>query len=181
MGVTGVCVSALMARAEPRSPEAELGERIAENQRRVFQIAYSVLGNAADAEDVAQEAFLRAYQKCASLREADKFRGWVNRIVFRLALNRQRGHRRRLARDTSWQMSETRTMIDGAKDAEQQVLLDRLRQEIERLPEKLRSVLQLSLVEEMDAAGVGAVLGIPEGTVRSRLHTARKLLLEVMQ
>jgi RNA polymerase sigma-70 factor (ECF subfamily) len=52
---------------------------------------------------------------------------------------------------------------------------------MERLPKKLRSVLQLSLVEEMDAAGVGAVLGIPEGTVRSRLHTARKLLLEVMQ
>jgi RNA polymerase sigma-70 factor (ECF subfamily) len=61
------------------------------------------------------------------------------------------------------------------------VLLERLRREIERLPKKLRSVLQLSLVEEMDAAGVGAVLGIPAGTVRSRLHTARKLLLDVMR
>jgi RNA polymerase sigma-70 factor (ECF subfamily) len=49
------------------------------------------------------------------------------------------------------------------------------------LPEKLRSVLQLSLVAEMDAADVGAVLGIPAGTVRSRVHAARKLLLEVMQ
>jgi RNA polymerase sigma-70 factor (ECF subfamily) len=61
------------------------------------------------------------------------------------------------------------------------VLLERLRREIECLPEKLQSVLQLSLVEEMDAADVGAVLGIPAGTVRSRLHTARKLLLEVMK
>jgi RNA polymerase sigma-70 factor (ECF subfamily) len=76
---------------------------------------------------------------------------------------------------------ESPTMVDGAKEAEQQVMLDRLRREIERLPEKLRSVLQLSLVEEMDAADVGAVLGIPAGTVRSRVHTARKLLLEVMQ
>jgi DNA-directed RNA polymerase specialized sigma24 family protein len=49
------------------------------------------------------------------------------------------------------------------------------------MPEKLRQVLQLSLVEEMEAADVGAVLGIPAGTVRSRLHTARKLLLELMQ
>jgi RNA polymerase sigma-70 factor (ECF subfamily) len=179
--VTGVCVSALIARAEPRSREAGLGERIAENQRRVFQIAYSILGNTADAEDVAQEAFLQAYQKLTLLREAEKFRGWVNRIVFRLALNRQRGHRRRLVRDTAWQMTETRTMVDGAKDAEQQVLLDQLRREIGRLPDKIRSVLQLSLVEEMDARDVGAVLGIPEGTVRSRLHTARKLLLEVMK
>jgi RNA polymerase sigma-70 factor (ECF subfamily) len=171
-------MSALIARAETRGPEAGFGERIAENQRRVFQIAYSILGNAADAEDVAQEAFLRAYQKFGSLREAEKFRGWVNRIVFRLALNRQRGHRRRLKRDTAWQITETRAMVDGA---EQQIMLDKLRKEIERLPEKLRSVLQLSLVEEMDATDVGAMLGIPAGTVRSRLHTARKLLLEVMK
>src|SRR5713101_2689300 len=180
-GATGACMEALIARVEAEEHGAAFGARVAENQRRVFQIAYGVLGNAADAEEVAQEAFLRAYQKFASLREADKFRAWVNRIVFRLALNRQRGYRRRLARDTAWQITETRAMIDGANDAEQQVMLDRLRREIERLPEKFRSALQLSLVEEMDAAGVGAVLGIPAGTVRSRVHTARKLLLEVMK
>ena len=180
-GVTGACVSALIATTEAHSPQAGFGERIAENQRRVFQIAYSVLGNAADAEDVAQEAFLRAYQKFDSLREAEKFRAWVNRIVFRLALNRKRGYRRRLARDTSWQSMEIPTMVDGEKVAEQQVMLDRLRREIERLPEKFRTVLLLSLVEEMEAADVGAVLGIPAGTVRSRVHKARKLLLEVMQ
>src|SRR3989475_6704862 len=179
--MTGACMSALIARAETRGPEARFGERVAENQRRVFQIAYSILGDAADAEDVAQEAFLRAYQKFGSLREAEKFRGWVNRIVFRLALNRKRGYWRRLTRDTAWQSMESPAMVDGAKEAEQQVMLDRLRKEIERLPAKLRSVLQLSLVEEMDAADVGVVLGIPAGTVRSRVHTARKLLLEVMQ
>ncbi len=174
-------MTALIARAEAHNPETGFGERIAENQRRVFHIAYGVLGNSADAEEVAQEAFLRAYQKFSSLREADKFRAWVNRIVFRLALNRQRGYRRRLARDAAWQITETRAMIDGARDAEQRVMLERLRREIERLPQKFRSVLQLSLVEEMDAADVGAVLGIPAGTVRSRVHTARKLLLEEMK
>jgi RNA polymerase sigma-70 factor (ECF subfamily) len=174
-------VTALIARAEARNPEAGFGERVAENQRRVFQIAYGVLRNTADAEEVAQEAFLRAYQKFDSLREAEKFRAWVNRIVFRLALNRQRGYRRRLARDTAWQTTETTVMVDGARDAEQRVMLERLQREIERLPEKFRSVLQLSLVEEMGASDVGAVLEIPEGTVRSRLHTARKLLLEVMK
>ena len=179
--VTGTCVSALIARAEASDPGAVFGDRIAENQRRVFQIAFSVLGNSADAEEVAQEAFLRAYEKFDSLREAEKFRGWVNRIVFRLALNRKRGYRRRLARDTAWQGADMATMVDGAKEAEQQVMLNRLRQEIERLPDKLRSVLQLSLVEEMDAADVGAILGIPAGTVRSRMHTARKLLRDVMR
>jgi RNA polymerase sigma-70 factor (ECF subfamily) len=179
--VTGVFVSALILKAEAPETESGFGERIAENQRRVFQIAYSVLGNSADAEDVAQEAFLRAYQKFDSLREAEKFRAWVNRIVFRLALNRRRGHLRRLTRDTAWQITEAPAMIDGARDAEQRVMLERMRKQIELLPDKFRSVLQLSLVEEMEAADVGAILGIPAGTVRSRVHTARKLLLEAMK
>ena len=170
-----------MAKAEAGNPAVGFGERIADNQRRVFQIALSVLGNPADAEDVAQETFLRACQKLDSLREAEKFRAWVNRIVFRLALNRKRGYRRRLERDSAWQSAEKMSTVDGAKEAEQQVMLDRLRREVERLPERLRSVLLLSLVEEMDPAEVGAVLGIPAGTVRSRLHAARKILLEVMR
>jgi|SRR5579859_1074563 len=169
-----------MARAEAKHPAAGFGERVSENQRRVFQIAFSVLGNAADAEDTAQEAFLRAYEKFDSLREAEKFRAWINRIVFRLALNRRRGDRRGLARDTAWQNVEKAT-VDGVREAEQKVMLERLRKEVERLPEKLRCVLQLSLAEEMEAADVGAVLGIPEGTVRSRMHAARKLLLEAMK
>ena len=180
-GVTGACVEALIARVEAEERGAAFGARVAENQWRVFQIAYGVLGNAADAEEVAQEAFLRAYQKFASLREAEKFRAWVNRIAFRLALNRQRGHRRRLARDTVWHVAGTSDAVDGARSAEERVLVQRLRSEIESLPEKFRRVLQLSIVEEMGAADVGAVLGIPAGTVRSRLHTARKLLLEAMK
>jgi RNA polymerase sigma-70 factor (ECF subfamily) len=154
---------------------------VAENQRRVFQIAYGVLGNTADAEEVAQEAFLRAYQRFPSVRKAEKFRAWVNRIAFRLALNRQRGLRRRLARETAWHALGTGETIDGTRSAEERLLVERLRNEIEGLPEKLRRVLQLSIVEDMDAADVGMVLGIPAGTVRSRLYTARKRLLEAMK
>src|SRR2546422_6934705 len=62
-GVTGACMEALIARVEAEEHGPAFGARVAENQRRVFQIAYGVLGNAADAEEVAQEAFLRAYQK----------------------------------------------------------------------------------------------------------------------
>jgi RNA polymerase sigma-70 factor (ECF subfamily) len=160
--------------------EAGFSARVAENQRRVFQIAYSVLGNAADAEEVAQEAFLSAYRNFSSLRDAVRFSGWVNRIAFRLALNRRRGMRREMLRDTTWHANNAEA-TDGEKAAEQRVLLEQLRGAIEKLPGKFRSVLQLSAVEEMDASQVGAVLGIPAGTVRSRLHTARKLLLEAMK
>lgn len=175
------CVDALIARTETDEREAGFGARVAENQRRVFQIAYGILGNPADAEEVAQEAFLRAYQKFESLRETDKFRAWVNRIAFRLALNRQRGLRRRLTRETAWHGAGTGETVDGAKSAEESVMVEWLRNEIEGLPEKLRRVLQLSIVDDMDAADVGVVLGIPTGTVRSRLHTARKILLDAMK
>ena len=175
------CMDNLIARTSADECEAGFGVRVAENQRRVFHIAYGILGNRADAEDVAQEAFLRAYRKFSSLRESEKFRAWINRIAFRLALNRQRGQRRRLTRETSWHAHGAGESVDGMKNAEESVLVERLRNEIEGLPEKLRSVLQLSIVEDMDATDVGVVLGIPAGTVRSRLHAARKLLLEAIK
>lgn len=156
--------------------EADFAARVAECQRRVFQVAYSVLANAADAEEVAQDAFLRAFRRFASLRQPEKFRAWVSRIAFRLALNRRRARHRQLARDTAWHSTRATTEPAGTDPA----FLDRVRTEVERLPEKLRAVLLLSAVEEMEAAEVAAILEIPVGTVRSRLHLARKRLLEAM-
>ncbi len=173
-------VDTLVSSATVAEREAGFAARVAETQRRVFQVAYSVLANAADAEDVAQEAFLRAYRKYTRLRDPGKFRAWVSRIAFRLALNRRRGRHRQLARDTAWHVERTSPVADGARAATDRIFLSQLRAEIERLPEKLRAVLLLSAVEGMEAREVAAVLEIPVGTVRSRLHLARKRLLEVM-
>lgn len=159
--------------------ETDFAARVAETQRRVFQIALSVVGNRADAEEVAQDAYLQAYRRLSNLRDPEKFRAWVSRIAFRLALNRQRAHRRRLARDTAWQGARPE-VVDGDRHAAGRAFLERVRAEMDRLPEKLRCVLLLSTVEGMEASEVAAVLEIPVGTVRSRLHLARKRLLEVM-
>ena len=166
---------------------AAIGERdsdftacVTSSQRRVFRIAYSILGNSADAEEVAQEVFLRAYRRFASLRQRDKFSAWVNRIAFRLALNRQRARRRELVRETAWQSTYAESAPDGARHADDRVFLDRLRAEIDRLPEMFRQVLLLCAIEGMDSGHVARVLGIPEGTVRSRLHSARKQLLKAL-
>ncbi|MFQ5927596.1 MAG: RNA polymerase sigma factor [Terriglobia bacterium] len=150
--------------------------RLRESERMVYQVAYSVLGNAADAEEVAQEVFLRAYRKRSSLREREKFRAWVARMSWRLALNRQRAAARARRRDTAW-------FARGAAPANAETLAaarefhTRLRNEINRLPEKLRAVLLLSALEGFDTRTVAAILEIPEGTVRSRLYLARKHLL----
>ena len=173
--------AAALADGDSKGASSDFSLRVVENQRRVFQIAYGVLGNAADAEEVSQETFLRAYRKFGSLREPGQFSVWVKRIAFRLALNRQRGSRRRLVRETAWHEAGPVDTGGEAQRANERVLVERLRREIAALPEKLRSVLQLSLVDGIDAAAIGAVLGLPAGTVRSRRHAAKKLLLERMK
>jgi RNA polymerase sigma-70 factor (ECF subfamily) len=178
--VTDALLEFLNAGAEREEREAEFASRLAENQQRVFRIAYGVLGNSADAEEVAQEAFLRAYQKSSLLRDPEKFRAWINRIGFHLALNRLRLSRRQMVRDHAWNATSPES-IDGQRNAEDRLMLERMRAEINKLPRQLRDVLLLSIVDEMDASDVGAALKIPAGTVRSRLHTARKLLLKAMR
>lgn len=171
-------VDAWIARATADAPEADFATRVAESQRRVFQIACGVLGDPADAEEVAQDAFLRAYRRFASLRDPACFRAWVSRIVLRLALNRRRSRQRQRARETAWQADQPVVVDDAGPDP---IFLQRLQAEIDRLPEKLRLVLVLSAVEGMEAREVAGLLRIPPGTVRSRLHLARKRLLEVMK
>lgn len=159
---------------------ATFAERVAETERRVFQIAYGVLGDAAEAEDTSQEAYLCAFRRFHRLRDPGKFRAWISRIVLRLALNQRRTRNRRQTRDTAWHAENPAAERPNGQDAADSILLTRLRAEIDRLPKKLRSVLLLSALEGMDSGEVAAVLEIPVGTVRSRLHTARKRLLEVM-
>jgi RNA polymerase sigma-70 factor (ECF subfamily) len=175
-------VETLISTTVPRiRDEADFAARVAETQRRVFQVAYSILADPADAEEVAQEAFLRAHRRFSSLRDPARFRAWVGRIAVRLALNRHRARRRQLNRETAWYVSRPQPVADGARAAADRLFLERLRTEIDRLPDKLRVVVLLAGVDSMEASEVAAVLGIPVGTVRSRLHRARKRLLEVMK
>lgn len=82
-------------------------------------------------------------------------------------------------RDTSWSEMNSPAPVNAEETAAQREFQLRLQQEIDRLPEKLRAALLLSAVEELSARDVGGILGIPEGTVRSRLSLARKELWKV--
>jgi RNA polymerase sigma-70 factor (ECF subfamily) len=152
---------------------------VRENQRVVYQIAFSVLGNAADTEDVTQDAFVRAYGKLASLRDPERFRAWVCRIVRRLALNRVRAETRMRHREDV-AASGTAGTVDVEALAADREFEARTRREIDRLPPKLRDVLLLCAVEGLEPNAVATLLGIPPGTVRSRLHLARKALLRTL-
>src|SRR5262245_58118646 len=79
--------------------EREFEARLVESSTLAFRVAYSVLRHREDAEDVTQEAFSRAFARFRQLRDRDRFRSWLVRMTWRLAINRQRSDRRRLARE----------------------------------------------------------------------------------
>ena len=164
------------------SLEREFEERLADSSALAFRVALGVLRNRDDAEDVAQEAFLRAYQSFSRLRDRDRFRAWLVRITWRLALDRIRSARRREARETAVMVQEMnspeRTVEDvrASREFEQ-----RLARAMDALPEKLRVVLVLAAIEGHDTREVARLLDLPEGTVKSRLFHARKRLAEMLQ
>src|SRR5438552_18211694 len=79
--------------------EREFEARLVESSTLAFRVAYSVLRHREDAEDVAQEAFAKAYRNFRQLRERDRFRAWLVRITWRMAINRYRSERRRAIRE----------------------------------------------------------------------------------
>src|SRR5258706_6820304 len=81
--------------------EREFEARLVESSTLAFRVAFAVLRHRQDAEDVAQDAFVKAYRNFRQLRERDRFRAWLVRLTWRLAIDRQRGDRRREARDRS--------------------------------------------------------------------------------
>src|SRR5690349_3777527 len=147
-----------------------------------FRVARGVLRNTADAEDVAQEALLRAYRKFDQLRDPQRFRGWLVRVAFRIALDRARSAKRREQRECDWahpmRLPAPPTTEDLAASSEFQAHFDRA---LDTLPDKLRLVLLLCAMEGHTLEEVAGMLGIPVGTVKSRLFVARKKLAEKLR
>ena len=172
----------------PARPETEAASRelfeshLAECGPLAFRVARGVLRNTADAEDVAQEALLRAYRRFRHLRERDRFRAWLVRITFRLALDRVRAAKRREMRETMWARPERRAPVTSAEDlAVRSQFEEQLSRAMDELPEKLRLVLILSAMQDHTLEEVARMLGVPIGTVKSRLFFARKKLAEKLR
>lgn len=158
--------------------EREFGERLRESSSLAFRVAYGVLRNREDAEDVAQEAFVRAHDRIAQLRDRERFKAWLVRMSWRLAIDRYRSNKRRAARE---QAVEIGAGASAEQLAEARERSKRLWTAIDGLPDKLRIVVVLGAIEGHDVAEVARLLEIPEGTVKSRLFLARKSLAEKLQ
>ena len=159
----------------------EFETRLVESSTLAFRVAFSVLRQREDAEDVAQEAFAKAYRSFRQLRDRDRFRAWLVRMTWRMALDRQRANRRRLAREVADDVVEAGLQARLGPAADSAITQERAEQlwrAIDTLPEKLRLVIVLAGIQGHDIREVATLLDVPDGTVKSRLFLARKQLKE---
>jgi len=148
-----------------RAEESALEGLVSRYAATLYRVAYSVLRNAADAEDAVQEAFMRVLRHRETLSEVRDQRVWLIRIVWNVVLDRKR---RMKARPETDDVAEERV---SAAQHHARVLAC-----VEKLPAKERQVLMLSAFEELSSVEIAAVLGVSESSVRSRLFRARNLM-----
>lgn len=157
--------------------EREFAVRVEESGTLAFRVAYGVLRRPEDAEEVAQEALLKVHRSLGSLRDRERFRGWVVRMTFRMALDRQRSDRRRLVREgRALEPREAEEPPDSALERKERQR--HVHAAVAALPARLRLVVLLAAIEEHDLGEVARLLDLPVGTVKSRLHRARAVLAE---
>ena len=174
--------SELVRDAAQADARREFEERLAECGPLAFRVARGVLRNTADAEDVAQEALLRAYKSFDRLRDRNRFSGWLVRISFRLALDRLRSAKRRERRDALWSQPAHLPPPASAEDvAASNQFQGHLERALEELPEKLRLVLLLAAMDGYTIEEIARMIGVPLGTVKSRIFIARKKLAEKLR
>lgn len=171
--------SLLISRAREGDQEAfrQLVERY---QGAVHNLAYRMLGDPQDAEDAAQEIFVRIYRQLGRYDPARKFSTWTLAIATNYCIDQMRRRRMQLvpleniipwarARDAG---PEGEAITQEARDEVQRL--------IGRLPEKYRAPLVLRYFEELSCAEIAEVLGMPEGTVKTQIHRARKTLEKLL-
>jgi RNA polymerase sigma-70 factor (ECF subfamily) len=159
-----------------RDLDREFEARLAETSTLAFRVAFSVLRHRQDSEDVAQEAYARAYRRLGSLRDRERFQAWLVRMTWRLAIDYRRAQGRRASYESAVEVPNPAVNAADAAAGEQRAA--RLWRAIDALPEKLRLVVVLAAIEEHDVSHVAAMLRLPVGTVKSRLFLARRRLKE---
>jgi RNA polymerase sigma-70 factor (ECF subfamily) len=147
-------------------------ELVARQSRFVFRLAFVVLRNSQDAEDVVQEVFLKLYRS-GRWQDMKDERAYLARAVWRMAIDRLPKSRESGLPANS--ASPDKTPEEAAVNANWSAIVHKL---MDALPEELRLPLAMSAMEELKSCEIAQLLGIPEGTVRTRIMKARSVLRE---
>jgi len=149
------------------------------NRNRIYALLWRICGGDATlAEDLLQEAFIRAWQKLDSFRGESRFGTWLHRLSANVALSDRRIRLRRIGREVSMDEVTERTAI-GDRDVFADTRMD-LEKAIAGLPERARSVLILYDIEGYRHAEIAEITGMAVGSSKAQLHRARKLIRKVL-
>jgi RNA polymerase sigma-70 factor, ECF subfamily len=151
-------------------------ELVQQTNRRVYSLAFRLTGDRTEAEDVAQEAYLRMFRGLAGFREEARFETWMHQIVTNCAISmlKRRGRFGDVLADEPADVPVPDTTAPRLADR------DALSRAMATLPEGQRIVLLLKDVYGLSCKEVGEEVGIEEGAVKVRLHRARKRLKELL-
>ena len=155
----------------------------------IYQLGYRMLGNRHEAEDIAQEAFIRAYVNIKSFNQDLKFSTWLFRIATNLCIDRIRKKKPDYYLDAEVSGTDGLTMYSQLssnsplpeKELESLELQDTVQKEILKLPEKYRSVIVLKYIEELSLNEISEILDMPLGTVKTRIHRGREALRQQLR
>ena len=155
---------------QDRDRQAIFTRLATEHARFLYRVAWSVLRHSEDAEDCVQDALLKLYRG-ESWQQMTNERAFLASVVWRLALDRRAARRPAAEEEAELQLADSRPTPESAvaEDDERELL----RELIAGLPEDLRDTLRLSALEELNSREISELMGVPEGTVRTRLMRAR--------
>jgi RNA polymerase sigma-70 factor, ECF subfamily len=182
---TGEGDDVLVRRAQAGDPDA-FGRLVERYMRRAYYSALSLVGSREDALDLSQEAFARAYRARRTIDPDRPFYAWLYQILRRLCFNFLRDRRTRAARldaAGSWLADEAgRRVAPGPEESYARAEAQRrVAAAIERLPAREREVLALKEFEGLSYREIAELVGIPMGTVMSRLYAARQHLASALE
>ena len=187
-GAPAVELPARVGTTGPAAPddEAELVERVRRGDarafdtlvtrymRRAFSVAFRVMGQREDAEDLVQDAFLAVLQRIETFEAGRPFAPWFFRILVNRGLNARKARSLRTVDEIPAAAASSTPTPE--KEAERTELRDRLSRAMEQLPERQRTIVQLFELEGFGSPEIAEILEISDGTVRWHLHEARKTL-----
>jgi RNA polymerase sigma-70 factor (ECF subfamily) len=169
------------ARMRGQEREQAFTTLFARHRRRVYQLAHQLTGNSSLAEDTLQETFLQVYRDLPAFRGEAQLSTWIYRIAMRTAIRvraRQAAHRSSVQSE-AFEESHLSEDVNPEQMLAARERVRRVRAAMDKLPIEQRAVLALFAVEGLGHAMIAEILGIPEGTVWSRLHQARKVLTSI--
>jgi RNA polymerase sigma-70 factor (ECF subfamily) len=173
----------LIKRAK-RGDKTAFGQLVRNFQKPVYSLVWRFVRDHDAADDLTQEAFIRAYQALDSFIEGKSFRNWIFTIASNLAINSLRRRKREQPLDQAIPESlqeDSRPSSNPHNQAVASSLKDKIDQAVEKLPEEFKTVFILRIYEDMSYAEIAETLRIESGTVMSRLSRARAKLREMLK